>query len=78
MIKEAHFPSIFFGAAGSSSPLHSDGAPPALPPFFPLSRECAIVMINETDFPSIFFGAQGSSSPLHSDGAQPALPSELS
>ena len=27
MIQKTHFPSIFFGAPGSSSPLHSDGAP---------------------------------------------------
>ena len=26
MILETHFPSVFFGAPGSSSPLHSDGA----------------------------------------------------
>jgi hypothetical protein len=26
MMIEAHWPSVFFGAAGSSSPLHSDGA----------------------------------------------------
>ena len=27
MILDTHFPSVFFGAPGSSSPLHSDGAP---------------------------------------------------
>jgi hypothetical protein len=26
-LRKTHFPSFFFGAAGSSSPLHSDGAP---------------------------------------------------
>lgn len=25
-VRDTHFPSVFFGASGSSSPLHSDGA----------------------------------------------------
>jgi hypothetical protein len=27
LLEHTHFPSFFFGAAGSTSPLHSDGAP---------------------------------------------------